>query len=329
MDIRGFSEKGAWYKGNLHSHTTNSDGMLTPKESAELFKSRGYAFLCITDHDRYSDYSGELGDENFLILPGYEASAVLYSGITLRRRIKVHHVNAILGTSEMQRRAVCVRPEHLEFLPQRVFFGSWNGAAVLQEMVGRMERCGFIAMYNHPVWSRVSEYEFTGTRGLFAMEIFNYNTVNESGTGFDTLHWDLMLREGRRILGAATDDNHNEGKFDDACGGWITVKSERLTHDEIITNILAGNYYSSSGPEIYDWGVKNGRAFVSCGAVSRVNFIAGGCVNDGASVLCGAPDETMEYAEYKLSGSESYLRAECIDRYGRTAWTNPIFLREQ
>ena len=60
-----------------------------------------------------------------------------------------------------------------------------------------------------------------------------------------------------------------------------------------------------------------------------MNFIAGGCVNDGASVLCGSPDETMEYAEYKLSGSESYLRAECIDRYGRTAWTNPIFLRDQ
>lgn len=25
-----FSEKGSWFKGNLHSHTVNSDGRLTP-----------------------------------------------------------------------------------------------------------------------------------------------------------------------------------------------------------------------------------------------------------------------------------------------------------
>ena len=29
-----FSEKGSWFKGNLHSHTVNSDGRLTPAQSA-------------------------------------------------------------------------------------------------------------------------------------------------------------------------------------------------------------------------------------------------------------------------------------------------------
>ena len=28
-----FSEKGSWFKGNLHSHTVNSDGRLTPAQS--------------------------------------------------------------------------------------------------------------------------------------------------------------------------------------------------------------------------------------------------------------------------------------------------------
>lgn len=28
--MEGFSKEGNWYKGNLHCHTTDSDGSLTP-----------------------------------------------------------------------------------------------------------------------------------------------------------------------------------------------------------------------------------------------------------------------------------------------------------
>lgn len=47
-----FPENGQFYKGNLHSHTTNSDGHLTPEEAVALFKSQGYHFLCLSEHDR-------------------------------------------------------------------------------------------------------------------------------------------------------------------------------------------------------------------------------------------------------------------------------------
>ena len=39
-----------WYKGNLHTHTTNSDGAYTPEETIALYKSKGYDFLALTDH---------------------------------------------------------------------------------------------------------------------------------------------------------------------------------------------------------------------------------------------------------------------------------------
>ena len=38
----GFKEEGNWYKGNLHSHTVDSDGCLTPGEAVELFAEHGY-----------------------------------------------------------------------------------------------------------------------------------------------------------------------------------------------------------------------------------------------------------------------------------------------
>ena len=44
-----------WYKGNIHCHTLNSDGDLTPKAVADLYKHGGYDFICITDHNHVTD----------------------------------------------------------------------------------------------------------------------------------------------------------------------------------------------------------------------------------------------------------------------------------
>ena len=38
-----------WYKGNLHLHTTISDGQRTPEESFELYRGNGYDFVARTD----------------------------------------------------------------------------------------------------------------------------------------------------------------------------------------------------------------------------------------------------------------------------------------
>jgi predicted metal-dependent phosphoesterase TrpH len=44
-----FLMEGKWYKGNLHTHTNNSDGVLSPAQMAEQYRAAGYDFLCITD----------------------------------------------------------------------------------------------------------------------------------------------------------------------------------------------------------------------------------------------------------------------------------------
>jgi hypothetical protein len=38
-------------KGQLHTHTTLSDGALTPQEVADVYASLGFDFLAFTDHD--------------------------------------------------------------------------------------------------------------------------------------------------------------------------------------------------------------------------------------------------------------------------------------
>lgn len=326
ITIHGFTKTGNWYKGNLHSHTVNYDGHLTPVQAVEMFKKNGYHFLCFSEHDRYTDYRSEFDSEDFIILPGLEASAVLYEGDDSGLRKEVHHIHGILGTEEMQRNAERPLYQHMESRPVTKYYGEWDGAKAAQELADEMTGRGLIATYNHPIWSRVRENEFINTKGLWALEIFNYGTVNESATGYDENSWDIMLREGKQIYAFASDDNHNDGIVDDAMGGYIVVKSEKLSHEEIIKNMLAGNYYSSSGPEIYDWGIRDGEAYVECSPVYRIDFIAGNHINDGTSRVCSSCEKTITGGTYKLNGHESYVRVKCTDKNGKTAWSNAVFI---
>ena len=106
ITIRGFSEKGNWYKGNLHSHTVNSDGMLTPEQSVKLFKEHGYNFLCFSEHDKYTDYRAEFDWDDFITLPVVEAYTIIYYDEGYGIRKKVQQIHGILGTEGMQRNAV-------------------------------------------------------------------------------------------------------------------------------------------------------------------------------------------------------------------------------
>ena len=107
------------------------------------------------------------------------------------------------------------------------------------------------------------------------------------------------------------------------------VKSDRLDREEILRNILKGNYYSSSGVAIEDWGIKDGVVYVKCENVYRIDFVAGNCVNDGISLMSKTRSNELTYGEYKLKGHEKYVGVKCSDIYGRTAWTNPIYLDER
>lgn len=323
----GLPVKGRQYKGNLHSHTTNSDGHLTPAQAVELFRAHGYQFLCLSEHDTYTDYRDTFDTEDFLILPGLEASANLLVSEQDHRRLKTHHMHGILGTQAMQQAAEH-RFAHKEVLPPPVFCGSWDGAAVSQQLADTLRSYGCLVTYNHPIWSRVEPEEFVNLHGVWALEIYNYNTVNESATGADTTYWDSMLRRGHRIFAFASDDNHNEGLFDDACGGWIQVVADRLDRESILNAMLRGDFYSSSGPEIYSWGIQDGLAYVTCSACERVNFICGGPLNAGTTVIAPTRDG-LRRAEFALKGDETYVRVECVDYQGKTAWTNALFLQEE
>ena len=66
----------SWFRGNLHTHTTFSDGDTEPAAVIQWYKDHGYHFLAITDHNfilEVSDFAG-MQDENFILISGNEVS---------------------------------------------------------------------------------------------------------------------------------------------------------------------------------------------------------------------------------------------------------------
>jgi hypothetical protein len=50
------AEEARWYKGNLHTHTYWSDGDDFPEMVADWYKSHGYDFLALSDHNIIADH---------------------------------------------------------------------------------------------------------------------------------------------------------------------------------------------------------------------------------------------------------------------------------
>jgi hypothetical protein len=49
-DLAPFSLAGRFWRGNLHTHSTLSDGALAPDKVVEAYKDTGYDFMMLSDH---------------------------------------------------------------------------------------------------------------------------------------------------------------------------------------------------------------------------------------------------------------------------------------
>ena len=68
---------GAWISGNLHAHTTNSDGERSQQDVIDSYARLGHGFLMISDHDTYtSDQELEtLDSKGMILISGNEITA--------------------------------------------------------------------------------------------------------------------------------------------------------------------------------------------------------------------------------------------------------------
>lgn len=298
-----FSKEGKWFKGNIHAHTTVSDGTVSPEKQAADYRATGYDFLALTDHNVMLTHA-QHSDKDFLMLPGWERD--IPYGTT-----KCIHVVGLFPADTQDELAVRRERGNPETMS-------------MQDLVDEMRGEGQFTVLAHPVWSRMEPEEVRALHGFDAIEVFNTGTERLCHAGHAEVYWDMLLREGRRVLGIACDDTHGKTAKSDRFGGWIMVNAPELTREAILDALRAGSFYASSGPALHDVSVEDGVVHVACSPCSEVHVIT----YPPRGKAHYAQEAPIEALDYPLKGGERYVRVECIDERGNAAWSNPIFLDE-
>ncbi|HET8775044.1 MAG TPA: CehA/McbA family metallohydrolase [Thermoanaerobaculia bacterium] len=285
-----------WLKGNLHTHTSMSDGDSTPQEMAAWYRDHGYQFLVITDHDRLTNIAAP---EGLVLVPGEEVTAKLPK--------KPLHVNAIGLTRVVE--------------PQT----GTTPVEVLQRNVDAVRAAGGIALVNHPNFGwAFGAKELLQLRGVTLLEIASgHPYVNAQGPPTVESMWDELLTAGHRVWGVAVDDSHHLKRpwdTDVALPGkaWVVVRAQQADGKSILGALERGEFYASTGVELEDFGPASVKVKEKNLAHYRIQFIGA-----KGRVL----QETLgTSASYKVRGGEGYVRAKVIDSNGRCAWTQPVFI---
>ena len=289
-----FTQEGAWFKGNLHLHTTESDGKITPQEAVAAYAGYEYDFLAITDHRGVTDISG-LDSMGMLLLPGMEMNG----GET--EAGAGYHIVAIGGQ------------------PGLGYETSWSGQQLIDY---GLEHCEFVFMA-HPSWLSLNVNDLKDLHGYLGVEVYNTTCHHGIGRGHSEVQWDDLLVKGLRPLGFAVDDAH--WGYDDAFGGYIMVKAEACEYEQIIAAIKAGDFYSSMGPRIEHIERDGERVYVRCSPCFEVRVI---CPFPGKGSTNYRTDAKPPFTEieFTLRNGVDPIRVECINEVGDKAWSNPIWL---
>jgi hypothetical protein len=298
---------GRWYKGNTHTHTTESDGDSSPEYVARWYKDHGYDFLVLSDHNVFTDPAklAELVDSGFLLIAGEE--------VTSSYERAAVHVNG-LNIPEV------VEPRVAESL-----------VATIQANVDAIREVEAVPHINHPnfQWSFGAE-ELAEVERYRLLEIHNGHPSvhNEGGGGTPGLEevWDILLTAGKRIWGIAVDDAHHfQGEFApdriNPGRGWIEIRAESLDPATLMEALEAGHFYASTGVELEDVVVTEERLEVHIRVAGNRRYTTV-FVGAGGEVLA---ERVTNPAVYQLAGDEAYVRAKVKDSAGRVAWTQPVF----
>ncbi len=81
-------------RGNLHAHTTFSDGLLTPERLVAEYEALGYDFLAITDHDDL------IGEAYWRALDRLAPRLLLFRGVELSWAEFPQHIGRVIGDRE-------------------------------------------------------------------------------------------------------------------------------------------------------------------------------------------------------------------------------------
>ncbi|MEJ5357722.1 MAG: hypothetical protein WHT06_03530 [Desulfobacterales bacterium] len=299
-----------WFRGNIHTHTRLSDGGLTTREVAALYRNAGYHFIALTDHNRVNNEPAE----GIVLLRGCESGDWWEN-----------HLNA-LGVARC--------PEECASCYWGWGLPTCSNAENQKRINQALEQGGFV-MLNHPnetgpdcwidepIERGWPEHKLLGVKGFQAIEIMG--AVDK---------WKFLLDRGRVVWAVMADDFHSGQP---GTKGWVVVNSSRSPADaaDILENLRRGNFYA----------VKNGgrdaqrtpafRSIQTVGNIVSVSFTNASTIRfiDCRGILeekflPGDEGQEKSASYVPASGGlpvpRGYLRVEIEDANGNIAFSQPL-----
>jgi hypothetical protein len=306
MTHDAFTAPGRFFRGNLHTHTDRSDGVLSAAEVCRRYRAEGYDFLALTDHF-VGCYGYPITDARPFNAPGFTTllGAELHSGAMANGEL--WHILAVGLPAD--------------FEPSRTpdFFPSPDQETGA-ELAARARAAGAFVAIAHPEWSGLTLEDARGLEAAHAVEVYNHGCAvgADRGRGFAVL--DHLLTEGRDLTLCATDDAHFTEP--DHFGGWVMVKAEANEPEALLAALKAGHHYSSQGPELRM--VARDGQFIEVESSPVATVILQG----PGTAAVAVHGDAMTRARVPLDRFEglAWVRVTVVDRAGCRAWANPIRL---
>ena len=292
-----FTAPGRFWKGNIHTHSTLSDGARPAADVCAAYRDAGYDFLALTDHFQ-AKYGFPIADTRPFRTPGFTTllGAELHAPAT--------------GLGEVWHILAVGLP--LDFAPT-------GEAETGPELAARALAAGAFVAIPHPGWYGLDVADAQTLPGAHAVEIHNHTSATRMDRGDGTYLVDQLLATGRRLSIIAVDDAHLW--HPDAFGGWLMVKAERREPGLLLAALKAGHFYATQGPLLHDVAWHDDHVDVHCSPAEAVVVLGRG---SGAQPVL-APGQTRLSIPYGRAAGSPFLRLLAIDAAGRRAWSNPIW----
>lgn len=301
MQAEAFAAAGQFYKGNLHTHSSLSDGLLDAEEVCKRYRERGYDFLCLSDHFM-PHYNYPIGDtrpyrtNTFTTLLGAECHAP--------------------STEQGEKWHILAVGLPADFPPNSE---NETGPQLAQRCI---DAGAFVAI-PHPEWYALTAGDAASIPGAHAVEVYNHTSQVLNGRGGGSYYLDDILNTGRHINALACDDAHwvaGEDQNRDAFGGWVMVKAEANEPDALLQALKNGHYYSSQGPTIADIRFEGDEVVIESSPAFQISIVGRASRNEK---LSGTNLMSARFPLSKFDGD--WWRVVIIDAAGRIAWSNPFY----
>ncbi len=258
-------------RGDLHIHTTCSDGRQTPEVVCANYRSHGYDFFAITDHNRYYpsvqaiEFYKNIPTE-FVIVPGEEVHIAQVNWVTPSAHIVnfggLYSINALVKDDYFEENAanhslVENAPEAmsveefykmLEALAEDMVIPSEVDkipAAAMKWVFTQIKKAGGLAIFPHPNWIADNSFHvpdaFTdylmGQRDFDAFEVLGGERYFEHN-GFQTLRYYEDKAKGNvyPIVGS-TDSHSSHADYDGSLLASTFVFSPKNERQALIDSI--------------------------------------------------------------------------------------------